>query len=162
MVVGALALDALASPRSTFDADIQVRLEDPPSDTTSYLHGWFIEERAKDEVFDQDTLILRKDGSPYPVGLFLTSHWLPVQALERGTAVHSERLDRDVPIPTPEDSILLKAAYWQHPSRSKAKAAQDAVDIEAVLDHHQGSLDLGYLREHAETLELWDELQALS
>lgn len=161
MVVGALALDALASPRSTFDADVQVRLEDPPSSTSSRFHGWFIEERSHDEVFDQETLILRHQGSPYPIELFLTTHWLPTQALQRRTTVHSDRLDREIPLPTPEDFILLKAAYWQHPSRSKAKAAQDAVDIEAVAEHHHTGLDRAYLETHADDMDLWDALSEL-
>lgn len=83
------------------------------------------------------------------------------QALDRRTTTYSARLDREIPLPTPEDFILLKAAYWRHPSRSRAKAAQDGVDIEAVLQNHREDLDRSYLEENARKLDLWEPLTDL-
>lgn len=161
MLVGALALDALAIPRGTIDIDIQVRLDEPLPSPGRSFHGWWVEERAHDEVFDQDTVILVQPGHPRPFELFQTTHWLPQQALDRKQTLPSQLLQREVPVPRPEDFILLKAAYWLHEARSDAKAAQDAVDIEAVADTHEATLDLAYIQNNAQRLGVHQDLSEL-
>lgn len=73
--------------------------------------------------------------------------------------MRSELLGRDVPVPTPEDFVLLKAAHMVHPSRRRTKAAQDALDIEAVA--RANALDETYVQPRAERLGLWDALAPL-
>lgn len=161
MVVGGLALEALGVPRSTLDIDLQVHLDEPPDRLSSSFHGWFIDERATDEIFDQETLILEGKVSGTPVEVFLTSHWFTEQALERRQTVPSGLLDRRIPIPTPEDFILLKAAYSQGSSRSEAKATQDRLDIESVLEAHVEDLSLDELEKNARRLGVWKRLERL-
>lgn len=161
MIVGGLALQGLGIPRSTLDIDVQARLRDPPARHASYFHGWFVDERSKDEVFDQETLILEGRESGVPVELFLTSHWFTRQALERRQTVESSLLDREIPIPTAEDFVLLKAAYWQSDGRAEAKANQDRLDIEGVVEAHGPEMDLGYVKENATQLAVWDDLAPL-
>lgn len=161
MLVGALALDVLGDPRSTHDVDLQVRLDDPPERWASTWEGWFIQERAHDEVFDQATLVLQKPTETTPFELSLTSHWFTTQALNRRQQVRLERLDRDVPVPTPEDFVRLKACYWSHESRRKAKAAQDAVDIESVFLANRQEIDGEYLEDNARQLGTWPSLSDL-
>lgn len=69
-------------------------------------------------------------------------------------------LERDGPIPTPEDLILLELAHRVHPSHSKRKAVQDGLDIEGVVLAHEGGLDEDYLREHAARLGLAQDIEA--
>lgn len=161
MVVGGLALEALGVPRSTLDIDLQVHLDDPPDPFSQYFHGWFVDEHARDTIFDQDTLILEGKATGTPVEVFLTGHWFTEQALDRRQTVHSGLLDRSIPVPTPEDFILLKAAYSQGEGRSEAKVTQDRLDIESVLDDRGGDLPLAYLEENARKLEVWDVVEPL-
>lgn len=71
----------------------------------------------------------------------------------------SKLLGRDVEVPTPEDFILLKSAYMVSPTRSRAKAAQDAVDVEGVARFH--ALDSAYVEQNARRLGTWDRLAPL-
>jgi hypothetical protein len=159
MVVGGIALEALGVPRSTLDIDLQVRLGDPPATQESYFKGWFIAERTRDEVFGQDVLILEGKETGVPVEVFLTSHWFTEQALDRQTRATSGLVDREVPIPTPEDFILLKAAYQASPDRGEAKANQDRLDIEGVHDRFGDEIDRAYIEENARRLDVWAALQ---
>lgn len=160
MLVGALAMDVLGVPRSTVDVDLQVRMDPPPRWTTSW-NGWFIQERARDEVFDQQTLILHRPTRTTPFELFLTDHWFTGQALDRRQTVRFERFEREIPVPTADDFILLKACYWQHEGRRKAKSTQDAVDIESVYEANREAISASYVEENARELEVWDELTDL-
>lgn len=158
MLVGGVALEALGVPRSTLYIDVQVRLPEEPSDVSSYFHGWFIAERAKDEVFDQDVIILEGKETGVPVEMFLTDHWFTERALERRTKVESGLLGRRIPVPAAEDFLLLKAAFHAASSRSEAKATQDRLDIEGVVEEHRGDLDRPYIEENARELGVWSTL----
>lgn len=159
MVVGGIALEALGVPRSTLDIDLQVRLDDPPPRYDSYFHGWFVAERSRDLVFDQDVLILEGRRTGVPVEVFLTSHWFTGQALDRRTSAPSGLLETDIPVPAPEDFILLKAVYHRSPERRESKANQDLLDIEGVVDRYRDTMDDGYLEENARELNVWDLLR---
>jgi hypothetical protein len=62
-------------------------------------------------------------------------------------------------VPRPEDFVLLKSAYMVAPTRSRAKAAQDAVDVEQVARAHV--LDRAYVEEAARRLDTWERLAPL-
>lgn len=159
MVVGGVALDALGVPRTTYDVDVQIDPEEGPEATASTVLGRVVEERSHDPVFDQDVLVVHSAINPVPVEIFLTSHWFTRQALRRRQAIDSTVVGRPVPVPTPEDFLLLKAAFWVAPSRSRRKAAQDGVDLEGVVDAHRDDLDLAYLEDNGEKLGVWDDLR---
>lgn len=164
MVVGGVALEALGVPRSTLDIDLQVRLREAPSNVAAYFHGWFVAERSRDDVFDQDVVILEGKATGVPVEMFLTSHWYTGQALDRRQRVESGLLSREIPVPTPEDFVLLKAAYMEASGRSEAKRNQDRLDIERVVEEHRGegkdeAFDRAYVEEHAQELGVWDALR---
>lgn len=158
MLVGALAMDVLGDPRST--VHVQVDMEPPSPGTTSW-EGWFVQERARDEVFDQETLIVHRPTGTTPFELFLTDHWFTRQALERRQTVVSERFGREIPVPTVEDFPLLEACYWQHGSRRRSMKAQDGVDIETVFEANREAIDRAYLAENADELGVWDALKEL-
>lgn len=160
-VIGAIALDAYGTPRATADIDIQVALDDVPDGSSPVFLDWMVEEQSHDAVFDQPTIILHRATSAIPVELFVARHWLPVQALARTTQIHSELAERKIPVVTAEDFLLMKSAYSQHPSRRRAKAAQDLVDMDAVVRQRRDVLDMKYLKENASRLGTWDLLQGL-
>lgn len=159
MLVGGLALEALGMPRATLDVDIQVSAPEAPSRAKSILYGCVVEEWSRDDVFGQETVIGHVAGSGVPVEFFVTSHWFTRQALERRQRVHSPTLALDVPVPTPEDFVVLKACYLGDAKRSRAKLAQDALDIEGVAAAFP--LDRAYVQGNAERLGAWERLQPL-
>jgi hypothetical protein len=158
MVVGALAVEAYGIVRSTLDIDIQVLTPETPSKARSVVLGLIVEEWATDRTFGQEVMIGHVASSPVPVELFFTTHWFPRQALERRVGLRSAALGREIPVPQREDIILLKTAFHAAPWRSRRKAAQDAVDIEALLEYSP-TLDEQYLRENAEKLGVWPTLK---
>lgn len=159
MIVGALAVDAWGVPRTTMDIDIQVALPSAPDKLKSVYLGLIVEEWSRDPIFGQDVLI-GSVGGPTPVEVFVTTHWFTKQALERRVEISSGLLGRKVPIPTREDLILLKTAFYLAPSRSRRKAAQDGVDIESLIAHAP-ELDMRYLRANAERLGVWPTLSEI-
>lgn len=159
MLVGGVALEALGVPRSTLDIGVQVRLTEPPGSFSTDFHGWFIAERSSDEVFEQDVLILEGRQTGVPVELFLTEHWYTGQALDRRQTVDSGMLGGALPVPQPEDFVLLNAAYRASPSRSEAKSTQDLLDIEGVLEERGDDLDRSYVEENARKLGVWEDLE---
>lgn len=161
MVVGGVALEALGVPRSTLDIDVQVQLPERPGTSSSYFHGWFIAERSTDAVFDQDVLILEGRRTGVPVEMFLTGPWFTEQALDRRQPVTSGLLDQEIPVPSPEDFVLLKEMYRTSPTRGEAKATQDRLDIEGVVEAHRDDLELTYLEETGSQLGVWSSLEAL-
>lgn len=160
MLVGAMALDALGPPRSTMDIDIQVHVEGAPTASETTYLGAVVEERSRDPVFEQDVYIVHLPTYAVPIELFVTSHWFTAQALDRRRMVQSGELD-EVPVPTPEDFVLLKAAYHESSQRSRAKRAADAVDIEGVIRGLRGDVDRAYLEENARRLGVWPFLSDL-
>lgn len=160
MLVGGVALEALGVPRATIDIDIQVLFPGPPPRDQSVLFECLVEEWGKDEVFGQETIIGHLGTSPVPIEFFLTAHWFTMQALKRRQLVQSELLGRLVPVPRPEDAILLKAAFAGAPRRTPGKRAQDLVDIEAIAQA-AGTLDRTYLSQNAAKLGVSERVAAL-
>lgn len=160
MFVGAVALEGLGVPRATFDVDIQVAATPPAPSASSYL-GWIVEERASDNVFGQPVVILHRPTSPIPFELFFTEHWFTRQALERRQVLPSRLLRMDVPIPRPEDFVLLKASFMLSPNRSPRKRTQDALDIDGVLAAHPGRMNRDYLQANARKLGIAKDVDGL-
>ena len=160
MLVGGLALEALGIVRFTRDIDIQVSIPALPATMPTSFLGCLVDEVALDPVFRQETLVLHIATSGIPIELFRATHWFTVQALARRTMQKSAVLGRSVPIPTPEDFILLKLAYSASPERGDRKSVQDAIDIESVVEAHRGRLDLDYLRENAKKLGVGREIES--
>lgn len=161
MLVGGVAQEALGVPRTTFDVDLQVALPAPPSPAASIWLDMLVEERSRDPVFDQEVIIAHVALSSTPFEFFLTAHWLTRQALERRWMARSELLGREVPVPTVEDFILMKAAHMVSPTRSTRKSMQDGVDITQVVAAAERPLDGDYLKRNAERLGVWSALQPL-
>lgn len=160
MVVGGLALDVLGTPRMTMDIDIQILSDEGPAPGDAVFLGAIIQERSRDEVFGQEVVILHLPTYGVPIEVFLTDHWMTRQALERRRWVESDDLG-NVPIPTPEDFMLLKSAFHQSPTRSKVKRASDGIDIESVVKRHGERLDSAYVEKNARRLGTWGFIEAV-
>jgi hypothetical protein len=157
MVVGGLALDALGVPRATLDVDLQVAAPASLRRDAAVLYGCLVEEWTRDPVFDQDAVILQVPTGTTPFELFFATHWLPRQALQGRVEMASPLLGRRIWVPSSEDFVLLKSAYMTSTTRSRAKAAQDALDIEAVAQAHK--LDLTRVEAQAIRLGTWARLR---
>lgn len=160
MVVGALALDGLDVPRMTRDVDLQVEAE-PPSPGKSTFLGLVVEERTRDEVFDQEVLVAHLPTSGTPFELCFTTHAFTRQALERRREGAVAVLGRPVPLPTVEDFLVLKAAYHEAPGRRPRKRAQDGVDLENVILGHGDRIDWSYVEARARDVGCWDVLEEI-
>lgn len=160
VIVGGIALDILAQPRSTADVDLLVDDDAPDVGAASYA-GLLIEERSRDEVFGQDVVAGHLPTRPLPFELFFAAHPFTRQAVRRRRPVESPEVGRSVPAPTVEDFLVMKAAYSRSPSRSQAKAAQDAVDLEAVIESRRDEIDWDFVEEHSRSLGCWDVLEPL-
>lgn len=141
--------------------DVQVALPETPASLDPSFHGFLVEERSRDAVFDQDVLVIHRPTSPVPFEVFVTSHWLTAQALARRQQFRSEVLERKVPVPTPEDFVLMKSAFMVASTRSRRKGVQDALDIEGVADARRGEWDAAYVEVNARRLGTWDALRPL-
>lgn len=160
VVVGAVALDALGTPRRTGDIDLLLAA-DPPETTASTYLGLLVQERSRDEVFDQVVVAGHLPTRPTPFEMFFADHPFTREAVDRGTLVDAEAFPRPLRIPTVEDFLVMKAAYSAHASRSRRKAAQDAVDLETVVETQGKAIDWGQVEEGARDLGCWDELADL-
>lgn len=160
LVVGAVALDALGTPRRTGDIDLLLGAEPPEPGESTFL-GLLVQERSRDEVFDQPVVSGHLPTKPTPFELFFADHPFTEAALERGRTTEADAFPRPLRLPTAEDFLVMKAAYSAHPSRSRRKAAQDGVDLESVVETQGKAIDWSQVEEGARDLGCWGELADL-
>lgn len=161
MLIGAVAASLLGRPRTTRDVDAVVWLE-RPREWARFLaglrtHG--IEPRIAaplDFAARSRVLLLRHAPSGIDVDISLGALPFEEEAISRATERKVGRLR--VPLPTPEDLVIMKAI---------AHRPRDAADIEGLLDAHP-DLDATRVRrwvgEFAEALdapELLTDLESL-
>ena len=149
MLVGATAFWLLTLPRATYDIDFLVG--DAPGPLARIRRVFLVEEETRDPVFGQDALILEVPGAVTPVEAFIATHWFTRQALARRVVASSGTAVANVPVATPEDLLLLKAAAASHPSRPSFKRATDVADLGLLVDAEPG-FDLPYLKRNASAL----------
>jgi hypothetical protein len=144
VLVGGLAAGLQGEPRITRDVDFLVTLK------TGNIHR--LAREARTEGFDIDSeqaetrwlfsgfvrLWLGPKGRQTAVDLMaLNSEFLREASFR---AQQSRFCGVAIPVASPEDMILFKAAAWR---------TKDIPDAEAILDRHRDHLDLPYLRKWA-------------
>jgi predicted nucleotidyltransferase len=150
LVIGGVAVSMLSKPRTTKDVDAVVWLPSPPA--------WdvFLREGEKFGIFprisnalafahDARVLLVRHEPSSVPIDLSLGALPFEENAIRR--AVRTEVGGLRVPLPVPDDLIVMKAV---------AHRARDIADIEAILGAHPEVDEkwvLSVVREFAEALE---------
>ncbi len=152
LVIGGLAVAAIGEPRMTRDVDVVafVTLEQAEALIRAARRSGF--EIAADELERlHETGTLRFGKSPFELDIILAS--LPFEAAARKRARRRKLFDRLVPLPTPEDLLVLKIL---------AGRDKDLVDAVGIARRHLAKLDRAYVvRTLREVCELAEDTEAL-
>jgi hypothetical protein len=150
LVIGGVAVSILSKPRTTKDVDAVAWLPDhdawPAFLIDGERHG--IVPRIQDALeFARSSrvLLLRHEGSGVPIDLSMGA--LPFEENAVRRAVPTEVGGLRVPLPVPEDLLVMKAV---------AHRARDIADIESILSVHPGVDEtwiVSTVREFAEALD---------
>ena len=144
MVIGGLAVAVLGRPRTTRDVDAIAFVEEERWRSFLKKAASFsfrsrtpaaVEFARSNRIF-----LLHHKKSQVDVDLSLAGLPFEGEALQRAQKVKVGRLV--VPIPTPEDLIVLKAG---------AGRPRDWIDIDGILDQ-SAKLDVAYIRTHVDVL----------
>src|SRR3990172_337990 len=157
VIIGGVAASLLGRPRLTRDIDAVVLLDSKRWKKFLTVGQQFgFEPRIQDPlIFARKNRILLVNHKPSGIDVDISLGALPFEeeAIER--AVSSEVAGVNIPLPTPEDLIIMKAV---------AHRPIDMIDIQAVLDVHP-DLDLHRIRrwvkEFSEVLEMPEILNDL-
>jgi len=160
LVIGGVAASLMGRPRLTRDVDGLVVIPDKdwPKFLSSSARFHFVPRIAKPLDFAQESrmLLLVHSKSHIPVDIALGILPFEEQAIQR--AVHQEVGNFRLPLPTPEDLIIMKAV---------AGRPRDLSDIEGIVATHT-KLDLPRIRSQVrqfatitERPEILDQLQKL-
>ena len=157
VIIGGVAASLLGRPRLTRDIDAVVLLDSKRWEKFLTVGQQFgFEPRIQDPlIFARKNRILLVNHKPTGIDVDISLGALPFEeeAIER--AVSSEVAGVNIPLPTPEDLIIMKAV---------AHRPIDMIDIQAVLDVHP-DLDLHRIRrwvkEFSEVLEMPEILNDL-
>lgn len=127
MIVGGVAASILGRPRTTRDVDACVRL--PEGEWAAFLeagraHG-FVPRRADALAFARRSRVLLVRHEPTAIDADLMLAEVPLEIEMLGRAVPRRAGGLRIPLPTPEDLVVMKAL---------ANRSHDLADIEAVLD----------------------------
>jgi hypothetical protein len=157
VVIGGVAVGVLAQPRATQDVDAVLLMDPEEVPHLIEIAGRFgLVPRVSDpvEFARRSRMVLLRHG-PTGVPLDLSLGVLPfeVEMVERKLSYEAEGLT--IPLPTPEDLVIMKAT---------AHRPQDLADIDAIIRANVG-LDRArietWVRQFAEALdmpELWDDI----
>jgi hypothetical protein len=161
VVIGGVAVSILSKPRTTKDVDVIVWLPDHETWSTFLASSkrFGIVARipnALEFALQSRVLLLRHETSGVPIDVSMGA--LPFEELAIKRAVRTTVGDFQIPIPTPEDLLVMKAI---------AHRPRDLADIESVLSSH-ASIDekwiLATVQEFADLLdapEIIDDLKKL-
>lgn len=157
MIIGGIAVIARGVPRQTVDIDATIWADRLDLDQLlERLAAQGIVPRivdARQFAREHQVLLLRHAPTGTPIEISLA--WLPFEreALERATPVDFGGVV--LPVATPEDLVVYKAAAWRE---------RDRTDIERLLLRHGDAIDLdrirGLVRLFAEALDEPERVQA--
>jgi hypothetical protein len=158
LIIGGLAVALLGRPRVTRDVDALVLLEEEhwPAFFDAAPTFGFAPRLADALAFAREARVLLLRHQPTGIDVDIALGRLPFEeeAVERATAVQVAGVS--VPLPTPEDLVIMKAV---------AHRERDLLDIEGLLAAHP-KLDVRRVRrwvrifaDALEMPELYDDLQ---
>ena len=155
-----LASSLLGVPRATLDADIVADLA--PTHVRPFLDAlgdaWYAEETAiRDAILRRSSFNLIHLGSAMKVDVFVPKG-RPFDSFQFARSRRipvGEGSDVTIPVCSPEDIVVAKLEWYALGGRVSDRQWQD---ILGVLRLHEGRLDLSYLRDRAEELQVADLL----
>ena len=157
VIIGGVAASLLGRPRLTRDIDAVVLLDSKRWEKFLTVGQQFgFEPRIQDPlIFARKNRILLVNHKPTGIDVDISLGALPFEEEAIDRAVSSEVAGVNIPLPTPEDLIIMKAV---------AHRPIDMIDIQAVLDVHP-DLDLHRIRrwvkEFSKVLEMPEILNDL-
>ncbi|HZK81009.1 MAG TPA: hypothetical protein VFC46_08080 [Humisphaera sp.] len=159
MLAGSVACIAYSGPRNTYDVDIVIHPTLPQLDALLALlkpDEFYVSAQAAVEAFSTKTMFNVIDlETGWKADLVLLRP-RPFSVEEFGRRIPATIWGVDLPIVTPEDSIISKME-WRKDSRSE-RQYEDALRIaQSVWD----VLDIIYLRQWAAVLGISDDLEQL-
>lgn len=160
MIIGGVASSLLGQPRLTADIDATVVLDD--DDVDQFLLAASAQglspriARSAEFMRRSAMLLLKHDATGVPIDINQGRLLFEVQAAARAK---TQRLGAiSIPIPTPEDLIIMKAV---------AHRPKDIEDIRGILES-QARLDVSYIQQYVQEFgnaldmpELWDDISQL-
>lgn len=152
VVIGGVAASLLGRPRVTRDVDAMVFVSE--AEWAGFLSlgakFGFVPRRADAIEFAKMARVLLVQHSASGIDVDVVFGALPFEEETLARAVQVEISGIHVPLPSPEDLIIMKAV---------AHRPRDLADIESVMDAHP-TLDIGrirrWVREFANALEMPD------
>ncbi len=160
MVIGGVASSLLGQPRLTVDIDATVVIDDEDVDQ-------FLIQAATEGISPRGLhsaefmrrsamLLLRHDATGIPIDI--NQGRLPFELLAAKRATIKRRGGVEIPMPTPEDLIVMKAV---------AHRPKDLEDIRGIVES-QAKLDVGYIQRYVQEFgraldmpELWKDIAVL-
>jgi hypothetical protein len=150
IVIGGVAAAILGRPRATQDVDALVLLNDPREFLEVGAKHGFRGRIADPVAFARQSRVLLLRHEPTGIHVDISMAGLPFEeeAIRRGRPRAIRGVPVQIPIPTPEDLIIMKAV---------AHRPRDTADIEAILDMHpkiDAARVLRWVADFAQVLEM--------
>jgi hypothetical protein len=160
MLVGSYASNAWGRPRSSYDADIVVRLTSADTDRflQAFTDGYVLERESLRRDLDQGRMFnLIPHSGVFKVDI------IPVRKTAYAREEFSRRrpvqaLGRSLWMAAPEDTILYKLVWFRSGDEMSGRQLEDARDVWAL---QRGTLDEGYLTRWADELGVRDLLERI-
>jgi len=160
MIIGGVASSLLGQPRLTADIDATVMIDDKDVDQfliQASAEGLSPRRTRSAEFMRQSAmLLLQHDASGVPIDI--NQGRLPFEQLAAGKAKTKRHGGISIPMPTPEDLIVMKAV---------AHRPKDLEDIRGIVAS-QARLDISYIQKHVQSFgraldmpELWEDIASL-
>lgn len=160
MIIGGVASSLLGQARLTIDIDATVMIDDKEVDrflTQASAEGLSPRKMHSAEFMRRSAmLLLQHDATGIPIDI--NQGRLPFEFLAAKRAKMKRRGGINIPIPTPEDLIVMKAI---------AHRPKDLEDIRGIVES-QPSLDMTYIRKHVQDFgdaldmpALWKDISLL-
>jgi len=160
LVGGSIASSVHGIPRSTEDADLvaDLRSQDVQSFVAALEATFYIDaERVLHAVKRRSSFNMLHHATGIKVDVFLLKGDLfSLQEMNRRLLISPLDDDAMIPVASPEDIILQKLRWYQ---MADGTSNQQWNDVLGVIKVQRRSLDLAYLREWAERIEVRDLLQ---
>lgn len=160
MIIGGVASSLLGQPRLTMDIDATVMIDDKDVDQFLILAAaeGLSPRRVHSPQFTRQSamLLLQHDASGVPIDI--NQGRLPFESLAAGKAKIKRHGGISIPMPTPEDLIVMKAV---------AHRPKDLEDIRGIVES-QSRLNTAYIQKHVQDFgraldmpELWEDISQL-
>jgi nucleotidyltransferase AbiEii toxin of type IV toxin-antitoxin system len=160
LVGGSIASSVHGIPRSTEDADLvaDLRPQDIQPFVAALTTNFYIDaERVLHAVRRRSSFNMLHHATGIKVDVFLLKGDLfSLQEMNRRQRISPLDNDSTIPVASPEDIILQKLHWYQ---LANCVSDQQWNDVLGVMKVQRKSLDLSYLKEWAERIEVGELLQ---